>query len=382
MDFELSEQHLALRRMVRDFAEKEIAPLAQKLDESGDFPYEVVRQMGELGFMGLPFTEEYGGSGADTLSYVIAVEEIARVDCSVALTMEANVSLAGYPLYRFGTEEQKQRWLVPLAQGKILGAFGLTEPDAGSDIRAITTSAALAGGEWEINGSKCFITNAGTEMSGFVIVAAVTGRLPSGKKEISNIIVPNGTPGYTQAEPYHKLGHRASDTRPLFFTDCRVPEENLLGERGAGLRQFLETLDGGRIAVAAMGVGVIQACLDLSLAYAQERIQFGRPILDFQGVQFKLADMAVNLELARLLCYKAAVLKDTGRPCTAEAAMVKLFASEAAVRAAEDGVQIHGGYGYTQECPLSRYYRDAKLLTIGEGTSEVQRLVIARHLRR
>ncbi|MFH1486227.1 MAG: acyl-CoA dehydrogenase family protein, partial [Chloroflexota bacterium] len=227
---------------------------------------------------------------------------------------------------------------------------------------------------------KCFITNAGTEMSGFVIVAAVTGQRPNGKKEISNIIVPKNTPGYTQDRPYLKLGHRASDTRPLFFTDCRVPEKNLLGERGAGLRQFLETLDGGRIAIAAMGVGLIQACLDLSTAYAKGRIQFGRPIFDFQAVQFKLADMAVNLEMARLMCYKAAMLKDAGRRCTKEAAIAKLFASEAAVRAAEDGVQIHGGYGYTQECPLSRYYRDAKLLTIGEGTSEVQRLVIARHL--
>jgi butyryl-CoA dehydrogenase len=380
MNFELSEHHLVLMRMVRDFAQREIAPVAQKLDETGEFPFEIVRKMGELGLLGLPFPEEYGGSAADTLSYVIALEEIARVDCSVALTMAADVTLGGYPLYHFGTEEQKRQWLVPLAQGKILGAFGLTEPGAGSDAGATATTAILQDDRWIINGTKCFITNAGTEISGFVTITAVTGQRADGKKEISNIIVPRGTPGYTQSPPYKKLGLRASDTRELSFVDCAVPRGNLLGERGAGLRQFLQTLDEGRIGIAALGVGLAQGCLDLSLSYARERIQFGQPLFEFQAIQFKLADIAVNVELARLISYKAAALKDAGKPHTKESAMAKLFSSEIAVRAAEEAVQIHGGYGYMDDCPASRYYRDAKLLTIGEGTSEIQRLVIARHL--
>lgn len=381
MDFELSEQHIVLQRMVRDFTQREIAPVAQKLDETGEFPYDIVSQMGQLGLLGLPFPEKYGGSGADTISLVITLEELARVDASVALTLGASVTLGGYPLYCFGTEEQKQTWLVPLAQGKILGAFGLTEPGAGSDAGATATTAVLKNNRWIINGTKCFITNAGTDISGFVTITAVTGQRREGRKEISTIIVPRGTPGYTPSKPYKKMGLRASDTRELSFADCAVPEENLLGERGAGLHQFLETLDAGRIGVAAMGVGIAQGCLELSLSYARERVQFGRPIFDFQAIQFKLADMAVDIELARLISYKSAMLQDRGKPCSKEAAMAKLFASEIAVRAAEEGVQIHGGYGYMDDFPISRFYRNAKLLTIGEGTSEIQRLVIARHLR-
>lgn len=379
MNFDLNEHQIAIRKLARDFAEKEIAPVAQMLDERSEFHYGIIRKLGELGFLGLTFPEKYGGGGGDGLSYTILVEELARVDCSVALTVEASVTLGGFPLFRFGSEEQKQRWLVPLAQGKIIGAFGLTEPGAGSDAGATSATAVLDGDEWVINGTKCFITNTGTEMSGFVTITANTGKRGE-KKEISNIIVPRGTPGYLQAKPYKKMGFRASDTRELSFSDCRVPRDNLLGERGAGFRQFLTTLDYGRVAMAAIALGLAQGCLDLSLEYARQRVQFGKPISKFQAVQFKLADMATNVELARLITYKAAVLQDEGKPFTKEAAMAKLFASEIAVKATDEGVQIHGGYGFMDDFPISRFYRDAKLTTIGEGTSEVQRMVIARIL--
>ncbi|TAK31681.1 MAG: acyl-CoA dehydrogenase [Chloroflexota bacterium] len=380
MDFDLTYEQLAVKRMVREFAEREVAPVAEGLDEREEFPYALVHKMGELGLMGLPFPERYGGGGADTVSYAIAVEEIARVDSSLAITLAANVSLGGSPIYLFGSEEQKQHWLRPLAEGKWLGAFGLTEPGAGSDSGNTSTTAELDGDEWVIDGSKMFITNSGTEISGFVSVTAVTGRRSKDKKEISSIIVPRGMPGYTQSKPLKKTGWHASDTRELFFENCRVPRENLLGERGAGLRQFLTVLDGGRISVAAIGVGLAQGALEQSLQYAKQRSQFGRPISTLQAVQFKLADMAVNVELARLITYKAGVLKDEGKDFATVAGMAKLFASEIAVKCAEEGVQIHGGYGYMREYSISRFYRDAKILTIGEGTSEIQRLILARHL--
>jgi butyryl-CoA dehydrogenase len=366
--------------MVRKFAEKEIAPVIQELDEREEFPYDIIRKMGELGLLGLPFPKEYGGEEADALSYVLALEEITRVDSSLGITMEADVSLGGYPLHHFGSPEQKRKWLTPLAQGEILGAFGLTEPGAGSDAGAITTTAIFKDGYWVINGTKCFITNAGTDISGFVIIAAVTGKRGEGKKEISNIIVPKGTPGYIISKPYKKIGWRVSDTRELSFIDCRVPQDNLLGHRGAGFKQFMETLNEGRLGVAAMGVGLAQGCLDLSLNYAKQRVQFGQPIFQFQAIQFKLVDMVVNVEAARLLCYKAARLKDKGQPYAKEAAIAKLFASDIALKAAIEGVQIHGGYGLIGDSPISRFYRDAHFLTIGEGTSEILKLVIGRHL--
>ena len=382
MDFELSEQHLALQKMVRDFAEKEIEPVVYEFDEAEEFPLEIINKMGELGLFGLPFPQEYGGGGADHLSYAILIEELGRIDLGVALAVDANVTLAGYPLCHFGSEEQKQTWLVPLAEGKILGAFGLTEPGAGSDAGGTATKAALQDGEWVINGTKCFITNSGAPNCTFVIVSAVTGQRADGKKEISNFIIPRGTPGYTISKPYSKLGFHTSDTRELSFDNCRVPRENLLGERGAGFKQILTTLDEGRLTIAAMSVGMAQRCLEISLDYAKERVQFGKPIFDFQATQFKLVDMAVDVELARLITYKAALLEGQGRlsEFTKEVAMAKLFASEISQKAAASAVQIHGGLGFMRECPASRFYRDCRLLTIGEGTSEIMRLVIARHL--
>lgn len=379
MDLDLTYEQLAIKQLVREFAEKEVAPVAQELDEREEFPYDIVRQMGELGLLGLPFSEQYGGGGADAVAYAIAVEELARVDSSVAITMAASISLGGQPINLFGTEAQKQQWLVPLAQGKILGSLGLTEPGGGSDTAAAITSAKRDGDGWVINGSKAFITNAGTAISGFVVVSAVTAR-HNGRGEISQFIVPKGTPGYAQGKPYRKIGWHASDTRELSFDNCRVPKEYLLGQEGKGLSQALAVLSGGRISIAAMGVGLAQGCLELSLSYAKQRQTFGRPIADHQAIQFKLVDMATEVELARLMTWKAAYLKDTGRPFAQEAAMAKLFASEAAVRAAEQGVQIHGGYGYINEYPIARFYRDAKVLTIGEGTSEILRLLIARQL--
>jgi alkylation response protein AidB-like acyl-CoA dehydrogenase len=375
MDFDLSPDHELIRRTAREFAEGEVAPVAEHLDKNKEFPYEIVKKLGELGFMGIPFPEEYGGAGADTLAYAIAVEELTRVDSSVAITMCAHTSLGTQPVYLFGSEEQKQRLLPDLMAGRKLGAFGLTEPEAGSDAGNVRTRAELEGGDWVVNGAKQFITNAGTDISGHVAITARTG-----KTEISNIIIENGTPGYEQGEPYRKMGWNASDTRPLVFEDCHVPEENLLGPRGSGFKQFLHILDIGRIGVAAMGVGLAQGALDQALAYAKERKAFGQPISKFQAIQTKLADMATEIEAARLLTYKAAWLKDQGRNFSLTAAQAKLKTGRLAVRATEEAVQIHGGYGYIEEYPVCRMYRDAKILTIGEGTDEVQHMVIARAL--
>jgi short-chain 2-methylacyl-CoA dehydrogenase len=375
VDFDLSEEHELLRRTVRDFAEKRVAPVAEELDREHRFPYEIVSELAELGLMGIPIPEEYGGGGGDTLSYALAVEELARIDSSVAITLAAHTSLGTTPILLFGSEEQKRTWLPDLASGRRLAAFGLTEPGAGSDAGATRTTADLRDGSWVINGSKIFITNAGTDISACVTITARTGG-----DEVSNLIVPNGNEGYEVSPPMRKLGWRASDTRELSFRDCAVPEENLLGPRGAGYRQFLEILDGGRISIAAMGLGLAQGAYDLASAYAREREQFGRPISKFQAIQFKLADMATEIESGRGLVYKAAWLKDQGRPYAQSAAMAKLYTGELAHRVANQALQIHGGYGYMDEYAISRLYRDQKVLEIGEGTNEVQRLVIARHL--
>jgi alkylation response protein AidB-like acyl-CoA dehydrogenase len=379
MDFDLSSDHALIQRTVRDFAQAEIAPVAEELDRTKSFPYEIVRRLGELGLMGIPFPEEHGGGGGDTLAYALAVEELARVDSSVAITMCAHTSLGTQPVWMFGSEEQKREWMPQLCAGQRLGAFGLTEPEAGSDAGNTRTRARLQDGDWVIDGAKQFITNAGTEISGMVAITAVTGER-DGQREISNIIVPSGTPGYEAGAPYRKMGWNASDTRPLSFTDCRVPEANLLGQRGQGFRQFLTILDGGRIGVAAMGVGLAQGALDQALAYARERRAFGKPISKFQAIQAKLADMATEIEAARLLVYRAAREKDLGRNFSLTAAQAKLKTGRLAVRCAEEAVQIHGGYGYIEEYPVCRFYRDAKILTIGEGTDEVQQMVIARAL--
>jgi short/branched chain acyl-CoA dehydrogenase len=379
MDFELTDEQRLLRDTVRDFARQEVAPVAEELDRTKSFPYELVSKMGELGLMGIPFPDEYGGGGADTLSYALAVEELTRADSSVAITLAAHTSLGTMPIHLWGTAEQKQDWLPQLCSGQKLAAFGLTEPEAGSDAGNTQTRAALKDGEWVVNGAKQFITNSGTEISGCVTITAVTGRW-NGAKEISNIIVPNGTPGYEVGEPYRKMGWNASDTRPLSFEDCRVPEANLLGRRGEGFKQFLQILDGGRIGVAAMGVGLAQGALDEAISYAQERKAFGQPIAKFQAIQAKIADISAQIEAARLLVYRAAVLKDRGEPFTLTAAQAKLITGRLAVRATEEAVQIHGGYGYIEEYPVCRFYRDAKILTIGEGTDEVQQMVIARQL--
>ncbi|MDQ6607451.1 MAG: acyl-CoA dehydrogenase family protein [Actinomycetota bacterium] len=376
MLFDLDDETRLLQSTVREFAEGEIAPAAEELDRTKTFPYALVAKMGELGWMGIPFSEEYGGAGGTSLQYAIAVEELTRVDSSIAITMCAHTSLGTQPIYRFGSEEQKQRYLPDLTAGRKLGAFGLTEPEAGSDAGNTKTRAKADGGGWLINGAKQFITNAGTEITGHVAITAVTGD----DREISNLIVENGTPGYQQGEPYRKMGWNASDTRPLSFDDCRVPEENLLGPRGAGLKQFLEVLDIGRIGVAAMGVGLAQGALDQALAYAKQRRAFGQPIGSFQTIQAKLADLITEIEAARLLTYKAAVLKDQNRNFSLTAAQAKLKTGRLAVRASEEAVQIHGGYGYIEEYPVCRMYRDAKILTIGEGTDEVQQMVIARAL--
>jgi len=375
MHFDLPDDDRLLQQTVRDFAVQEVAPVAEELDREKRFPYEIVAKMGELGWMGIPFPEEVGGAGGTTLQYALAVEELTRVDSSVAITMCAHTSLGTQPIYLFGTEEQKQRYLPDLLAGRKLAAFGLTEPEAGSDAGNTKTRAREDDGEWVIDGAKQFITNAGTDISGHVSITAVTG-----EDEISNLIVENGTPGYEQGEPYRKMGWNASDTRPLTFTDCRVPADNLLGPRGAGFRQFLTILDIGRIGVAAMGVGLAQGAFDQALAYAKERRAFGQPIATFQAIQFKLADLSTEIEAARLLTYKAALLKDAGRNFSLTAAQAKLKTGRLAVRASEEAVQIHGGYGYIEEYPVCRFYRDAKILTIGEGTDEVQQMVIARAL--
>jgi alkylation response protein AidB-like acyl-CoA dehydrogenase len=380
MDFELSPDHELIRRTVREFAEGEVAPVAEELDRTKSFPYEIVEKLGKLNLMGIPFPEEYGGGGGDTLAYALAVEELTRVDSSVAITLCAHTSLGTQPLYLFGSEEQKREWLPQLCSGERLGAFGLTEPEAGSDAGNTRTRARLENGEWVIDGAKQFITNAGTDISGVVCITAVTGEDSSGAKEISNLIVANGAAGYEQGEPYRKMGWNASDTRPLTFTDCHVPEQNLLGPRGAGFKQFLHILDIGRIGVAAMGVGLAQGALDQALAYAKERRAFGKPISKFQAIQGKLADMSTEIAAARLLVHKAALEKDAGRNFTLTAAQAKLKTGRLAVRCAEEAVQIHGGYGFIEEYPVCRFYRDAKILTIGEGTDEVQQMVIARAL--
>src|SRR5881275_2753203 len=375
MLFDLSDDHRLIQETVRDFARGEVAPVAEELDRTKAFPYEIVAKLGELGFMGIPFPEEYGGAGGDSLAYAIAVEELTRIDSSVAITMCAHTSLGTQPVFLFGSEEQKQRYLPDLCAGRKLGAFGLTEPEAGSDAGNVRTRATLEDGEWVINGAKQFITNAGTDISGHVAITARTG-----DGEISNLVVEKSTPGYEQGTPYRKMGWNASDTRPLTFTDCRVPEENLLGPRGQGFKQFLHILDIGRIGVAAMGFGLAQGALDEALAYAKERRAFGQPISKFQAIQSKLSDISARLEAARLLTYKAAWLKDLGKNFTLTAAQAKLESGRLAVRATEEAVQIHGGYGYIEEYPVCRFYRDAKILTIGEGTDEVQQMVIARAL--
>jgi short/branched chain acyl-CoA dehydrogenase len=397
MDFDLSPDHELIRRTVREFAEGEVAPVAEELDRTKSFPYEIVAQLGKLNLMGIPFPEEYGGGGGDSLAYALAVEELARVDSSVAITLCAHTSLGTQPIYLFGSEQQKREWLPLLCSGEKLGAFGLTEPEAGSDAGNTRTRARLRDGEWAIDGAKQFITNAGTEISGVVCITAVTGENdtrgasggtsdadgeadPTHTKEISNILIPNGTPGYEQGEPYRKMGWNASDTRPLSFTDCHVAEDNLLGPRGQGFKQFLHVLDIGRIGVAAMGVGLAQGALDEALKYAKERRAFGKPISKFQAIQGKLADMSTEIAAARLLVHKAAREKDAGRNFTLTAAQAKLKTGRLAVRCAEEAVQIHGGYGFIEEYPVCRFYRDAKILTIGEGTDEVQQMVIARAL--
>lgn len=380
MDFNLSAEQKAMQKMCREFAENEIAPRAQEMDRTGEFPYDIIKKMGDLGLMGLPIPKQYGGAGADYLTYAIAIEEISRADASVGITMSAHISLPCNTLLYFGSDEQKHKWLIPLAQGEMLGAFGLTEPSAGSDAGATQTTVELKDDQWVINGSKCFITNAGTDISGLVIITAITGRREDGKPEISNFIVPRGTKGYSQGPKYDKMGWRASDTRELIFSDCKIPKENLLGKLGGGFKQFLQVLDAARISMAALSVGVAQACLDASLKYAKERVQFGRPISKFQAISFKLADMATKIELARLMYYKAAWLRDNKKPYAKEAAMAKLYASEISVQCANEAVQIHGGYGFMDDFDVSRYYRDVKVNTIGEGTSEVQRIVIARQL--
>ena len=375
MDFDLSDDHQLIRSTVREFAEGEIAPVAEELDREKRFPYAIVRQLGDLNLMGLPFPERYGGAGGDTLAYALAVEELTRVDSSVGITMCAHTSLGTQPIFLFGSEAQKQRLLPDLTAGRKLAAFGLTEPEAGSDAGNTRTRARQDDGEWIIDGAKQFITNAGTDISGHVSITARTG-----EDEISNFIVENGTPGYEPGPAYRKMGWNASDTRPLTFTECRVPAGNLLGPRGAGFRQFLTILDIGRIGVAAMGVGLAQGAFDQALAYAKERKAFGQSIAKFQAIQIKLADLATEIEAARLLTYKVARLKDAGRNFSLTAAQAKLKTGRLAVRATEEAVQIHGGYGYIEEYPVCRYYRDAKILTIGEGTDEVMQMVIARAL--
>src|SRR5690242_11882729 len=380
MDFELSQEQKAVRELCRDFAREVIAPAAEGLDREHKFGYDIVRQMGELGLFGLPFDERYGGAGADFLSLCLAIEEISRADAGVGITLEAAVCLGAAPIHDFGTEEQKEKWLPDLLAGRKLWSFGLTEPQAGSDAGATKTRAELRDGHWVITGAKQFITNCGTDISAGVTITALTGN-----PEISAIMVETGTPGYHILPGYRKLGWHSSDTHPLSFEDCRVPQSNLLGERGGGYRQFLHTLLGGRIAIAALSVGVAQACLDAALAYAKERMAFGAPIGKQQAIQFKLADMAMETELARTMVYRAATAYrhengETSNELRMLAAMAKLYASEVSKRAADQAVQIHGGYGFMEDYPVARYWRDVKVNEIGEGTSEVQRMLIARLL--
>ncbi len=382
MDFtlELSDDQRALQATLREFADAEIAPHAAEWDRDGTFPTETISKLGQLGVMGLPFPERYGGLDAGTVSMAVALEELARVDSSVAITVAASVSLGGAPLLSFGTEEQKQRWLVPLARGETIGAFASTEPGMGSDVQGLSTTAAEGDDGWLINGTKAYITNAGTPLSSFVTTTAITGTRANGRPEVSTFIVPVDAPGFRPQRPYAKMGWHASDTRELVYQDCRVPAEAMLGERGAGARVFLATLDGGRIGVAAMGVGLAQGCLEHSVRWANQRCAFGQPIAHFQAVSFELADLKTRIEAARALVYRAAALKDHGRGVTEEAAAAKLMASELAVHAANVAMQVHGGYGYMEDSAIPRFYRDAKILTIGEGTSEILKLVIARQM--
>jgi alkylation response protein AidB-like acyl-CoA dehydrogenase len=379
MNLELTEEQRMLQSTVRDVVRQEVAPVAAEHDRSATFPYAAVATLGELGLMGIPFPEEYGGGGGDTLSLALALEEIARVDSALAITVSAHTSLGTMPVHLWGTDDQKAEWLPQLCSGKRLAAYGLSEPEAGSDAGNTRTTAVLEDGDWVINGEKVFITNPGTEISGCVTITAVTSEA-NGRREISNLIVPNGTPGYEVGAPYRKLGWRASDTRPLAFTDCRVPESSLLGRRGGGYRQFMKVLEGGRVGVAAMGVGLAQGALDEALTYAKQRRAFGQPISKFQAIQAKIADLSAQIEAARLLTYRAALTIDSGQPGLLAAAQAKLFAGRVAVRATEEAVQIHGGYGFIEDYPVARFYRDAKVLTIGEGTDEVQQMVIAQLL--
>lgn len=378
MNFELSKEQQMIKKMVKEFADEVIQPRAIEIDTEAKFPVDIFKQMGELGLLGIPFPEEYGGSGGDTISYALAVEEIGRVCGSTGLSYAAAVSLGASPIYYFGTEEQKQKYLTPLAEGKALGSFGLTEPNAGSDAGGTKTTAVIDGDDYVINGEKCFITNASFAKT--VIVTAVTGKNDKGKNIISAIIVPTDTEGVKITSNYDKMGVRGSDTAEIFLENVRVPRENLLGSEEKGFKQFLYTLDGGRISIAALGLGIAQGSLNKALSYAKERTQFGKPISSFQAIQFKLADMSMEIELARNIIHKAAWLKDNEKPFSKEAAYAKLYATETAFRAANQAIQIHGGYGYMREYEVERYLRDAKLLEIGEGTSEIQRLVIARQL--
>jgi short/branched chain acyl-CoA dehydrogenase len=382
IDHRLSAEHEELRATVAEFARDVIAPKIGRFYEDEEFPYEIVREMGRMGLFGLPFPEEYGGMGGDYLALGLALEELARVDSSVAITLEAGVSLGAMPVFRYGTEEQKRAWLPKLCSGEMLGAFGLTEPECGSDAGGTRTTARLdeAAGEWVINGTKCFITNSGTDITGLVTVTAVTGRTEEGRPRISSIIVPSGTPGFTVSKKYSKVGWNASDTRELSFADCRVPAANLLGEEGRGYAQFLRILDEGRIAISALATGLAQGCVDESLAYARTREAFGRPIGANQAIQFKLADMEMRAHTARLAWRDAASRLVHGEPFKKEAALAKLYSSEIAVTNAREATQIHGGYGFMNEYPVARMWRDSKILEIGEGTSEVQRMLIAREL--
>jgi short/branched chain acyl-CoA dehydrogenase len=380
LDFDLTDEQQMLRKMVRNFAEKEIAPVAQDLDEKETFSYALTKRMGDLGLFGPFVSEEYGGSNVGYVSYIIATEELARIDGSQAATLAAGNSLGISPIYYYGNDEQRRNWLPDLCAGNALSSFGLTEPDAGSDAGASRTTATLDGTEWVINGSKIFITNSATEISKVCVVQVVTGKREDGKHELSCILVPNGTPGFETRTMHGKMVWRASNTGELYFKDCRVPRENLLGRRGDGFHQMLATLDGGRLSIAAMGLGGAQGAFELALKYANEREQFGKPIGSFQVNAFKLADMATEVELARLLLYKACWLCENHRPFSKEAAMAKLFCSEMYHRVANQAVQIHGGYGLMKEYAVERHYRNQKLLDIGEGTSEVQRVVIARHI--
>ncbi|WP_045875689.1 acyl-CoA dehydrogenase family protein [Pseudofrankia sp. DC12] len=379
-DTRLTGEQEALRRTVEDFAREVVAPVAAHHDETKTFPYAVIDQMADLGLFGLPFPEEWGGQGGDYFLLCLAIEELARADSSVAITLEAGVGLGAMPIYRFGTEEQRKEWLPLLASGKALGAFGLTEPGAGSDAGGTRTTARLDGDEWVINGSKAFITNSGTYITRVVTVTAVTGRSAAGKPEISTIIVPVPTPGFTAEPPYSKVGWHASDTHPLSFADVRVPAANLLGEKGRGYANFLRILDEGRIAISALSVGLAQACVDESVKYAKEREAFGVPIGKHQAIQFKIAEMETRVHVARTAYYDAAARMLAGLPFKKEAAIAKLFSSEAAVTNAREATQIFGGYGFMNEYPVARHWRDAKILEIGEGTSEVQKMLIARHL--